>query len=82
MITGNDMRRIRNALGETQPQFARRLGLAHYQRVLEMEKLGDKRIPAVTEIKLLDAGLDKFKCDRKTSERHPRKNSTEVHRKM
>jgi hypothetical protein len=61
MITGNDMRCIRLALRETQTVFAHRLGYKHYQRVLEIEHLGDKRVPPRVEIKLLDMGLDRLK---------------------
>jgi len=60
MITGNDIKTIRLALRETQTKFAARLGLSHYQRVVELEQRGDERVPAITEIKILDAGLSKY----------------------
>ena len=60
MITGNDLKKIRLALGESQTQFAKRLKLSHPQRIIELEKRGDKRVSAITEIKILDAGLEKL----------------------
>jgi len=62
-MTGYQLRKIRLSLGETQSQFAKRLGLKHYQRVQEMEYRRNKKIPLITELKIklmiLNGQLDK-----------------------
>ena len=59
-MTGSDIRRIRTALGETQTQFAKRLGYANYQRVQELEARGEAEIPRQSAWRVKALKLDKY----------------------
>jgi DNA-binding transcriptional regulator YiaG len=57
-MTGNDVKKIREALKETQSQFASRLGYANYQRVQELEARGKRKIPAQSAWRISALKLD------------------------
>ena len=59
-MTGSDIRRIRDALKETQTQFAKRLGYANYQRVQELEARGGAEIPRQSAWRVKALKLDKY----------------------
>jgi transcriptional regulator with XRE-family HTH domain len=59
-MTGNDLKKIRLTLKETQAQFAKRLNLMHYQRIYELELRRNKKLPEITALKIKVAGLDKL----------------------
>lgn len=54
-MTGNELKKIRTTLkrngktGMTQAEFATLLEYAHYQRVLELEAYGKRKIPRDAE---------------------------------
>lgn len=60
-MTGSDIRRIRvDVLGETQTQFAERLGYANYQRVQELEARKETDIPERSAWRVRALKLDKL----------------------
>ena len=59
-MTGSDIRRIRDALKESQSTFAKRLGYAHYQRVQQLEARKDEDIPERSAWRVRALKLDKL----------------------
>ena len=58
-MTGNDVKKIRESLAETQTQFAARLGYSRYQTVLELERWGKRNIPQEAAWRIRVLKLDK-----------------------
>jgi len=58
-MTGNDLRALREKKKLTQAELAQKLGYAHYQRIVELEKRGRKAIGKQATWKLRAVGLIK-----------------------
>lgn len=58
-MTGNDVRKIRESLKETQAEFAKRLMYSHQKEISRLESFKKRRIPAPAERRIKTMLKDK-----------------------